>query len=261
MTIRRLLPLILLNAVVSLVVVLAVLYFYERRVGGVQAPLPTLSVETGVVPNAVGGVESVESAESAPILPTGGDVAVAPTPDGPVIHIVKTGETMGAISLLYDVPLGDILTANNLSDPNLVSVGQQLFIPIGGVEGAEPDVTPTPDATATPVPTATPEPIIIEIVSVDGVGDLATEQIVLANNGPGSVRLDGWTLEDESGTVYTFGQVTVFGNGVEVVLNSGPGTDGATTLFWNLSAAAWESGESATLKDPTGEVRSTFSVP
>lgn len=44
-------------------------------------------------------------------------------------HIVKPGETFSHISAQYDVPIEDILKANNLSETSLIKDGQKLIIP------------------------------------------------------------------------------------------------------------------------------------
>jgi LysM repeat protein len=57
-------------------------------------------------------------------------------------HTVQPGETLFRISVRYGVSLTAIVQANNISNPNLIFVGQVLVIPTGGT-------TPPP---ATPVP-------------------------------------------------------------------------------------------------------------
>lgn len=45
------------------------------------------------------------------------------------IHIVSTGQTILQISRLYGVTVDQIVSANNLANPNVVRVGQELIIP------------------------------------------------------------------------------------------------------------------------------------
>ena len=45
------------------------------------------------------------------------------------MHIVKPGETLWRISRQYDTTIAAITQANNLANPNLIRVGQQLMIP------------------------------------------------------------------------------------------------------------------------------------
>lgn len=53
----------------------------------------------------------------------------AAEPGAPVTHVVQPGETMGIIARRYGVTINAIAQANNISNPNLLSVGQELIIP------------------------------------------------------------------------------------------------------------------------------------
>ncbi|MEQ8672832.1 MAG: LysM peptidoglycan-binding domain-containing protein [Aggregatilineales bacterium] len=46
-----------------------------------------------------------------------------------IVHIVQSGETVGQIARRYGTTIAAIALANNLSDPNRLSIGQQLIIP------------------------------------------------------------------------------------------------------------------------------------
>ena len=46
-----------------------------------------------------------------------------------VKHVVKPGETLGAIARKYQVTVGEIATANNISDPAKIRQGMELVIP------------------------------------------------------------------------------------------------------------------------------------
>jgi LysM repeat protein len=48
---------------------------------------------------------------------------------GEVIHTVVAGETLLEIAKQYGVTIASIVDANNLADPNRLSVGQELIIP------------------------------------------------------------------------------------------------------------------------------------
>jgi LysM repeat protein len=63
------------------------------------------------------------------ILP--GQEIVIPGEDGAParIHVVAAGETLGVIANQYEAAVSDIASANELSDPNLVRIGQKLKIP------------------------------------------------------------------------------------------------------------------------------------
>jgi LysM repeat protein len=66
-------------------------------------------------------------------------------------HVVKDGEVLGAIASQYGVTVDAIVKANNLSDPNSLSIGQKLIIP----PPPRQEPTPTP---AGPTVVQTPEP-------------------------------------------------------------------------------------------------------
>jgi murein DD-endopeptidase MepM/ murein hydrolase activator NlpD len=69
-----------------------------------------------------------------------GTPAVVPTPDAPhggptprdqaEQYMVQGGDTLGTIADRYSVSLESLMAANGLSDPNLLSVGQVLTIPV-----------------------------------------------------------------------------------------------------------------------------------
>lgn len=44
-------------------------------------------------------------------------------------HTVQRGETLASIAAQYGVTVADIAAANNITNPNLISVGQELIIP------------------------------------------------------------------------------------------------------------------------------------
>lgn len=60
--------------------------------------------------------------------------AVAPgqlaTPAPPAIHVVVSGDTLYSIALRYGVSMDAIAAANQLDDPNLIQIGQELTIPV-----------------------------------------------------------------------------------------------------------------------------------
>ncbi|MCP4168637.1 MAG: LysM peptidoglycan-binding domain-containing protein [Chloroflexi bacterium] len=45
------------------------------------------------------------------------------------IHVVKPGETLFGISMQYGVPLNELASANQITDPSTLRVGQRLVIP------------------------------------------------------------------------------------------------------------------------------------
>lgn len=72
------------------------------------------------VTSSVGG-SSVATVEPAEGLPTGGEK----------IHVVVSGETLGAIASRYGLSIEALAAANNITDVNSLSIGQELVIPAG----------------------------------------------------------------------------------------------------------------------------------
>ena len=253
MSARKMIPFLLLNVLVSTVVVLAILYWWDNRDGGTET---AVSIPTTITP-------------AVPVQNTVVFPAISPTntpepDDGPPIHIVQAGDTLGTISQLYDVPIDDIMAENGLTNPNIISVGQQLLIPVGGTSTPVPADTAVPEEAVLPTPIAT-QPVgsgeaVVAITAVIGPGQLAEEAVLLTNSGEDRIALQDWTLLDEDGHEYEFGQVTLFA-GSDLRLNTTSGANGPTALFWGLSEAIWTTGETVTLQDSSGVTRVTFTVP
>ena len=71
-------------------------------------------------------------------------------------YAVQAGDTLAGIAALFNSTVDDIITENNLDDPNAIFVGQQLIIPANLVT-ATATFPPTSTAAAgTPAATATP---------------------------------------------------------------------------------------------------------
>jgi hypothetical protein len=264
---RRLLPFILLNIVVSAVVVMALLLWWDSRNGDAAeaAVIPTLPAEA----TAVGVLPPAGTAESLPAEESQQETA----PDSgsePVVHTVQAGDTLGRISEFYEVDMADIIAANSLTNPDVLSVGQELVIPVGGLDVLAQ--TQTPESAAeellagtvpTPIAVETVEEgdALLEISDVLGVGSLDEEAVEIVNTGTTQQTMQGWQLADQDGNLFTFGQVTVFGEGAGILLHTRAGDSSATDLYWGLEESAWEPGELVTLTDAENQVVATFTVP
>lgn len=265
MSVRRMLPFVLLNIVVSSVVVLAILYWWDGRQGDAAATAASSTV-TVMAPDIDPAVTPVPGAE----LPAaaGGATSEASTEDaaadGPTVYVVQAGDTLGKISEFFDVPQVDIMEANEISNPNILSVGEELIIPIGGLPTPVPTETAvaTVNVPPTPIPTLIPDAgqVQIEITEVVGAGSLADEAVTIANLGSRPVGLQGWSVADDVGHVYTFGQVTLFGDGAAILLHTETGANGPSDQYWGLEEAIWQSGATVTLRDAEGTVQATFVV-
>lgn len=100
----------------------------------------------------------------------------------------------------------------------------------------------------------------MEITTIVGAGIPSSEMVILRNPGQSPVDLNGWKLKDQDSNVYTFDSLSLPSGGA-IQLHTAPGKDTLIDRFWGLTASAWRSGETATLIDPTGNVRSVYKVP
>jgi len=74
-----------------------------------------------------------------------------------VIHVVQPGDNLYRLSLRYDVSIQAIASANNISNINLIFVGQRLVIPDGDMPPTPEPPTPEPPQPPTPEPPPTGE--------------------------------------------------------------------------------------------------------
>jgi LysM repeat protein len=261
MSFRQMLPFLFLNVIVSAVVVLSILFWWDSRGGGTAALAEATA--TAELPPGVLATPNIAAPPSGTVAPEAAAAAGSAAEGGPVVHVVAAGDTLNRISQQYDVSVDDIMAANGLTDPNIIAVGQQLTIPVGGL--------PTPTVPAPTEIAARPSPIPTEAVAagqgeiaVTGItdpGTLATESVQIVNNGAERQSLLGWTLRDEDNNAYTFGDVSIFGEGAGILLHSRAGTDSPLELFWGLAEPAWRSGETLTLWDAAQQVVATYVVP
>jgi len=71
------------------------------------------------------------SSSPAPVSSSPSVAATTPA-TGATSHVVKMGDTLGAISRRYKVSVADIARANNITDPTRIRIGQELVIPSPG---------------------------------------------------------------------------------------------------------------------------------
>jgi murein DD-endopeptidase MepM/ murein hydrolase activator NlpD len=197
------------------------------------------------------------------------DTRASPTP---AVYVIVQGDTLGAIAEAYGVSVQKLVDTNQLTDPDVLHLGQQLIIP---ARAATPTAAPsstdvvveTPDATepvvhevGTPPPTPTSAgPPLVEIVDVAGASNLVEEVVVIRNRG-GATSLEGWTLSDGQGASFLFPAVIIYTD-AEVRLHSRSGTHGPSDLYWGLVEPAWNGGELLTLRDDQDNVVDTYIVP
>lgn len=140
--------------------------------------------------------------------------APAPTPAGPsqaTTHTVVAGENLYRISLKYGVSTGLLMSANGITDPTTLSIGQVLVIPGADTTATQPTAaqpTPTPAAQ----PPAAPPP--------------ATTRV-----GTNAFQASYWNNSDLSGTPVLSQTVTA-----PLALNWGQGSPGPGVAVDGFSA-------------------------
>src|SRR5258706_3747000 len=78
-------------------------------------------------------------------------------PSSPGTYIVQPGDTLNIIARKFNVSVNDLISANNIPDPNHIVPGQQLVIPGANPQGGNGNPGPVAPPTAMP-PTAVPPP-------------------------------------------------------------------------------------------------------
>jgi LysM repeat protein len=234
-----------LNVVVSAATVTLVLVIWDARKPQAPAPEPTATLD----------VDSVVASA----VPT--FTATVPPSATPVTYTVQSGDTLMDIAVRLGVDIDLLMAVNGLSDPDTLSAGQVLLVPVGEQAQALLQPTPTPPSASAPA-TITPNPDAeaprVEIRGVSGAGNLATETVLLLNTG-GDAHMAGWALEDGQGRRYLFPIFTLHNGAVSV--HTRGGTDTVIDLYWGLDEAVWLPGKVITLKDASGAVHSTFQIP
>jgi murein DD-endopeptidase MepM/ murein hydrolase activator NlpD len=92
-----------------------------------------------------------------------GQRLIIPPVDGLVV-VVAAADTIDSLAAKYKVAPQDLMDANNLAGPNIVT-GETLFVP-----GANGGPIPTPTPAPTPAPTAKPKPASVRVSGGGGGG-------------------------------------------------------------------------------------------
>lgn len=78
-----------------------------------------------------------------------------PGPDGRIVYIVKTGDSLWRISAVAGIPMDELRALNNLGTNDVIKPGQELLLGLGGPASAPPTFGPPPSPTSE-LPTPTP---------------------------------------------------------------------------------------------------------
>jgi LysM repeat protein len=274
---RSVLVLIVVPAIVSLLVTLLVLNLWDRQ--RPQQHVITLPTPSGtsqippreiILPEQTG--EAGETGEPGEESAATEEATEPPPPtecENP-IHTVDAGQVLGGIAESYGVSIDDIVALNQQIDPSfnpdILSVGQQIAIPLCGIPTPAPTETPTDTPVPTrnipePIPTATALPqgaISVEIARVLNPGDITSEAVEIVNRGT-PVELTGWTLSDGGRNEFEFPTFRLFASG-GVTVYTGVGENTPIDLFWGLDEAVWEIGATVFLYDADGELQDEYEI-
>lgn len=194
--------------------------------------------------NAVGLGDSAPNAQR--------DETVLPT--SCVFHTVVSGDTVSGLAEQYGVNFFLMLDVNNLTVDTAayLQIGDTLLVPLEGC-AAESQSTPTPSA-----PLASPAAAQIEIIAVEGIGDITAEGVRLRNIGADSINLTGWNLT-AAGDSFSFPELLLFAD-AEITLYTRSGASAADTLFWGKDQPVWQDGDALTLTDSAGQVQASMQI-
>ena len=222
---RRLFFYIFLNILVSACTTLTVLVIWDQFYG----PLPR-----NLLPEALGRKSGTPTAPATTPLPAALTPQVAPT-ESFIAYQVQSGDTFESIAAQHNMSVEELLAVNGFTKSQVLGIGDVLRIPTN------------------------PQGSVV-IDSVIGAGDLASERVLLKHVGEGELSMAGWRIEDGNGNVFIFTQFMLFKGGAANIFTK-KGVNTAIDLYWGLGQAIWKSGETVTLRDAQGTVRSTYKVP
>jgi hypothetical protein len=257
---KRIFYYLMINVLISACTTIAVLLIWDQT-HPQAAPLEAGSETAFATPDLLGagGLPTAELIPTEVITPT---ATTRPIPIGNVEEYeVESGDTLGLIAEKYDVSVDDIMQVNQITDPDSLSAGMLLYIPVGGIiPTTTPEPTNTPAPTTATTPSGPPQEAQVIINSVIAPGDLTSERVWLTRLGDGDLSLSGWQLKDEDGNVFVFPQLDLYEGGA-VNVWSRAGSNTPVDLYWGVGSAVWQSGEEVTLVDAAGKERATYTVP
>ena len=251
MNITRWVSYLLLNVFVSAAVAVAVLMYWDKY------QRPYVSIDPNRVETANIEYSTIQDNQ------IDHEISNAKLQDS-TTYRVRAGDTIGGIALQFNLTVEELMQENSMSDPNRLAIDDMLVIPVA--KSLEP--TARPMATESAMDTdvvldldtlpASESTHSLEIRSVNSIGNLEAESLVVANWGT-TVSLLGWSIVSSTGDTYDFPELRLHESG-QVTVHTSVGNNTVTDLYWGKSESQWESGVNMTLVDPSGHIHANYEV-
>jgi LysM repeat protein len=92
------------------------------------------------------------------------------------VHVAAAGDTLGTIALQYGVSEDSLISANGISDPNRISVGQELIVPSTATSASAKPITSRREHTIAPGETLSEiaslyDLTVDDLAGANGIGD------------------------------------------------------------------------------------------
>jgi LysM repeat protein len=128
-------------------------------------------------------------------------VVSTPNPDGSIIHIVGSGQSLWNIAAVYEIPLSDLLALNGLSENTFIHPGDKLIIKpattatttLETTEAVTLTLTVTPTGSPTPSPTTKP-PTLTPVV----LSETAESPLIIVEGSPSKTQSSEAAVEQLS---------------------------------------------------------------
>jgi hypothetical protein len=164
------------------------------------ASLSGITLFVGMFWLLLAGVLPVTAAPSRQLTPF---PTPTPGPDGRIIYIVQTGDTLWRIAAITGLSLDEVRLLNNLSADDPIVPGQQLLLGLGGPVAASPTSGPSPAPTSRlPTPTPSPGDGTICVLLFDDTNGDAFHQETEPSVGGGAISITnrGGTVSETADT-------------------------------------------------------------
>ncbi|WP_439155555.1 peptidoglycan DD-metalloendopeptidase family protein [Yoonia sp.] len=244
-------------------------------------PLDVAAVATGALDRAGAGSTAVTATPLDPVTPVANPAPAVPAQPEPIRHQVQRGETVFALSRLYNVPVRTIAEWNGLDSEFTVRSGQFLLIPQGQSSPAPTtrvieapgagSATPVPPSAATPLPDERPSaplPASATPAAPDLGSPTTTSSARLAQPVQGSIfrgynpgTNEGIDIAAPAGTdvkaadAGSVAAVTTNTSGVAIVVIKHD--DGLLTVYTNIDRLTVNKGDTVSRGQTIGKIRAS----